>query len=217
MATSKKNETQDKKKEKLIISETELKKLHDEVYNLTQQFPQISQDIALSDAERKQMRGSGIRRYGFIDKVSDLAMENPKFVPPYMDVNELKNLIRQIEVLRNTAANLQQMLRMVNDELLTDGNEAYRLALIYYNSVSSASRSRVPGAEALFNTLRPFFKSSSSKSTGELTEKKVMHDAKKLIKGKADGKIIIKNEKPATSGGIHEVIDEVHSGHTAFE
>jgi hypothetical protein len=223
MTTPKKNQTANAKKEshkvsdKVLIPMSELKKLHDEVYNLVETFPEISQDVALSDSERRKMLGSGIRRYGFIDKVSDLAVANPDFIPPYMNEGDLKDLIRQIEVLRDTSVNLQQLSRMVNDELLVTGDDAYRLALMYSNSVRDASRRRVPGAEALFNTLKPFFKSMSRRKTGEPTEKGIVKDVKAILHGKKDGEIIIKNESPTTSGGVHEVIDDVHSGHAAIK
>jgi hypothetical protein len=38
-----------------------------------------------------------------------------------------------------------------------------------------------------------------------------------LLHGKKEGEIIVKNVKPTTSGGVHEVIDEVHKGHTAIK
>ena len=42
-------------------------------------------------------------------------------------------------------------------------------------------------------------------------------DIKRLIHGKADGEIIIKNERPNMVGGVHEVIDNVHKDKTAFK
>jgi hypothetical protein len=41
-----------------------------------------SPESALTDSERRRLLGSGVRRYGFIDKVSDFAVANPNFVPP---------------------------------------------------------------------------------------------------------------------------------------
>ncbi|MDR0206763.1 MAG: hypothetical protein LBI45_05860 [Bacteroidales bacterium] len=224
MTTQKKNPTANAKaethktgNEKALIPMNELQQIHDEVYNIMEKFPDISQDVALSEAERRRLQGSGIRRYGFIDKVSDLAAANTDFVPPFMSIDDLKDLVRQIEILRNTSANLQQLLRMVNDELLVTGDEAYRIALMYYNSVRDASRRRVPGAAALFNMLRPFFTSMGRRKTDEPTEKEIEKDVKALLHGKKEDEIIVKNEKPTTSGGMHEVIDEVHRGRATIK
>ena len=126
--------------EKVLIPKADLETIHNEVYELMLTFQKLSQEVAPSEAERRRLRGSGIRRYGFIDKVSDTATGNPEFIPPFMSLDDLKNLVRQIEVLRNISANLQQMLRMVNDELLITGDEAFRIALMYYNTVRDASR-----------------------------------------------------------------------------
>jgi len=203
--------------EKVLIPRADLESIHEEVYNLMTAFQKLAQDVAPSEAERRRLRGSGIRRYGFIDKVSDTATGNPEFIPPFMNLDDLKDLVRQIEVLRNISANLQQMLRMVNDELLITGDEAFRIALMYYNTVRDASRRRVPGAAALFNMLRPFFTSSARRSSDEPTESEIERDVKALLHGKKDGEIIIKNESPHTSGGVHEVIDDVHKGHVAVK
>ncbi|MDR0487543.1 MAG: hypothetical protein LBG91_04780, partial [Treponema sp.] len=43
------------------------------------------------------------------------------------------------------------------------------------------------------------------------TEKKLKRDINALMKGKKDGEVIIKNIKPKTTGGTHEVIDETFS------
>jgi hypothetical protein len=224
MATSKKNpsataETSARKtsEEKVLISKTDLEEIQSDVYDLVATFQELSQNVALSDADRRRLLGSGIRRYGFIDKVSDLAIGNPEFVAPYMSEEDLKDLVRQIEILRNISANLQQLLRMVNDELLITGDEAYRIALMYYNSVRDAAKRRVPGAAALLKMLQPFFKSMSRRKKDEPTEQEVERDLKALLHGKKDGEIIVKNEKPTTSSGVHEVIDEVHSGHAAIK
>ena len=154
-----------------------------------------------------------VRRYGFLDKVSDIAEGNPEFVPPFMNTAELKKLIRQIELLRNISANLEQLLRMTNDELLLTGDEAFRIALMYYNSVRDAARRHVQGAESLFNILRLFFNRRRTTSN-EPTEKELERDEKALLHGKKDGEIVIKNENPHTTGGVHEVIDDVHKSQT---
>jgi hypothetical protein len=202
---------------KTLILEEYLTAIRDDIQSAIELLQKHTDDSALSTAERRRLQGSGIRRYGFIDKVSDTAVGNPEFIPPFMDEEELKDLIRQIELLRNISANLQQLLRMTNDELLLTGDEAFRIALMYYNSVRDASRRRVPGAQALFNMLRPFFTSTSRRRRDEPTEQEVERDVKALLHGKKDGEIIVRNEKPTTSGGIHEVIDDVHKTHTAIK
>jgi hypothetical protein len=40
------------------------------------------------------------------------------------------------------------------------------------------------------------------------TIKKQLRDARRLIKGSHEGKIVIENIKPKLEGGVHKVIDE---------
>jgi hypothetical protein len=198
---------------KMLIPEEQLIEIRKQIQNAIELLQKYSDDSSLSLAERRRLRGSGVRRYGFLDKVSDIAEGNPEFVPLFMNTAELKKIIRQIELLRNVSANLEQLLRMTNDELLLTGDEAYRIALMYYNSVRDAARRRVQGAESLFNILRLFFNRRRTTSS-EPTEKKLERDVKALLHGKKDGEIVIKNESPKTTGGVHEVFDDTHSQRT---
>ena len=175
-----------------------------------------SPENALSDVERRRQLGSGVRRYGFIDKVSDFALANPEFIPAYMDEEELKSLIREIELLRDIMSYLQQLLRMTGDMLLVTGTDAYRIALMYYGAVREAANRRAPGADAIFRMLNSFFK-RPRRTKDEPTEHELERDLRALLHGHKDGEIIIKNESPHTSGGMHEVIDSVHTGHTAVK
>jgi hypothetical protein len=45
----------------------------------------------------------------------------------------------------------------------------------------------------------------------------IEREVKQLLHGKADGEIIVKNESPHLGGGLHEVIDHVHKGRSAFK
>jgi len=173
-------------------------------------------DSDLSTIERMRKRGSGIRRYGFIDKVSDVASDNMDLAPRVFSDEDLKDLLRKIEELRNIVLAANQFARSLNDLLLIVGDEAYQLALMYYNSVRELARRRVPGAEAVFRLLRPFFR-QTSRPKDEPTEHEVERDLKALLHGKKDGEIIIRNERPHMVGGKHEVIDEVHSGRAAVK
>jgi len=165
------------------------------------------QTEALTHAERLRLMGSGVRRYGFIDKTSDIAEDNLQFAPPFFDLQALKDLLRVIEVLRNISVTLNQMLRINGDVLLTVSDDAFQMALAYYNTVREASRRRQPGAQAVFAVLREFFQ-RRRREAAEPTIPEVEHDVHALLHGRKDGRIIIEHEKPHTEGGKHVVVDE---------
>ena len=198
---------------KVLIPVNKLEQLKKDIEKSIALIQSYAVDAALSTAERRRLLGSGVRRYGFIDKVSDVATANPEFVPSFMDTKELKDLIRQIELLRNIAIDLQQLARIVNDELLISGDEAFRIALMYYNAVRDAANRRVPRAQAIFQALSIFFRRSRRK-VGEPTEAELERDFRALLHGTKDGEIIVRNQNPTTSGKVHEVVDNTHSPRT---
>jgi hypothetical protein len=166
-------------------------------------------ETTISDAERRRLLGSGVRRYGFIDKVSDIALVNSEYAPPFMNLPGLKNNLRLIEALRDIATRINQLSRFNSDLLLTYGDEAYRQALSYYNTVREAARSRTPGALEVYRMLQLYFKKMRN-GAGEPTEPEVERDVRALLHGKKDGKIVIENETPHIVGGKHVVVDETH-------
>jgi len=193
-----------------------LEQLLEDVNSMLADLRVDMQTEALTHAERMRLLGSGVRRYGFIDKVSDVAASNPEFAPAFFNDDDLKETLRKIEILRNISAAFQQLQRMTDDVLLQVSDSAFQMALAYYNTVREASRRRQPGAQAVFNLLRLFF-NRPRRSGDEPTEHEVERDLKALLHGKKDGQIIIKNERPHLVGGKHEVIDEVHSGRAAVK
>ena len=198
------------------LSVANLEQLFEDIDSILQDMRVDMQTEALTPAERRRLQGSGVRRYGFIDKVSDLAEANPEFAPPFFNSTVLKTLIRQIEILRNISAALAQMQRITDDVLLQVSDDAFQLALAYYNTVREAARRRQPGAQAVFNVLRLFFR--RGRLTGdEPTEHEVERDVKALLHGKKDGEIVIKNERPHMTGGARKVIDETHRDRVALK
>jgi len=174
------------------------------------------QQEALTPSERRRLLGSGVRRYGFIDKTSDVAAANPEFAPVFFNNEDLKDKLRQIEILRNISAAIQQMLRINDDVMLQVSDQAFQMALGYYNTVREASRRRQPGALAIFRLLQTFFR-RGRRPDEEPTEPEVERDARALLHGRKDGKIVIENERPHLAGGKHTVVDETRHAKTAWK
>ena len=197
------------------IPKQELEDIIEEFQTIFENMSAFAPEFALSDSDRQKLLGSGVRRYGFIDKVSDIAGINPEFVPSFMDVDELKKLLRDIENLRNISVILRQLSRLNRDLFLMISDDAFRIALMYYGAVRDAARRRIPGAQAVFETLQLFFR-RTRRITDEPTEMQLEHDIHALMHGKKDGKIVIENERPHSVGGKHLVVDEIHKDKARF-
>jgi len=170
----------------------------------------------LTPAERRRLQGSGVRRYGFIDKVSDTSAKFPEFLPPYVNQEIFKEKLREIEYLRNISLAIEQMLRISNDMLLEASDEAFQMALGYYNTVHEAARRRQAGAQEIFDMLRPFF-AKARRTAAEPTDKEIERDVRALLHDRKDGEIVIKNERPRTMSGKRTVIDETHQEKAAWK
>jgi len=170
----------------------------------------------LTGTDRRRLTGSGVRNNGFIDKAFDIAIDNPDFMPPHFDVSLLNWNMRELEDLRQLMLVLQQFTQLVSNAHLIQADICYREALRIYATLQEQWRNRVPGAEPLFRLLQTFFSRRRRDPNEEPTEVQIERDVKRLIHGKADGEIIIKNESPQTTRGIHEVIDDIHKGRSAF-
>ena len=109
------------------------------------------------------------------------------------------------------------MFYFIFNALLVHSDSAYRDALRIYSSLQEQARNRVDGAEPLFRALQTFFSRRRKPAGEEPTEMELERDIKRLIHGKSDGEIVIKNERPHMVGGVHEVIDNVHKDRTAFK
>ena len=165
-------------------------------------------DYDLTDIQRRRLISSGIRNYGFLDKASDLAVEHASLAPPRFDSTVLKDVIRDLEFIRDLLSLIRGFDRLVSNALFVYGDEAFRMALRFYNSVRELARTGDPEAVAVFNMLRPFFARPRRKNSDEPTETEVERDVKALMRGSKDGKIVIENERPRMTKGKRIVVDE---------
>jgi hypothetical protein len=176
------------------------------------------EDIAnsnMTDAQRKRKVGPGTRNYGFIDKASDLAEVNPQFVQ-FFRITDMKNCIRNVETCRELATLLLSFWRAATNAMLIYSDDAYSLALLFYNNVKAMAKRGDPTAQELARELKTYFKKKNS-DTEEPTQKALLRDVKALEHGTKDGKIVIENVKPHMTGGVHKVVDETFKGKASFK
>jgi len=171
---------------------------------------QLPLNDELTPLQRRRLNGAGPRKYGFIVKTWETAEARPAFRPPGFSVDDLGTSIANVEEARQLLALIDQLRRLVDDFLLVSADDAYRGSLRFYRNLRELARSRNPGAQALFDQLRRFFTlRRRNLNEPEPTEHQIERDIRSLLHGHADGEMIIKNESPHTTGGVHEVVDEV--------
>jgi len=171
---------------------------------------------SLTDAERRRMNSIGMRRYGFTDTIYDMSenSNNLDFYPSHANIHVMRRLMDQLESLRNFEDKLTQMRRVVRDNFLVTSNAAYQIALAYYNNVRVAARSGMPGADALFNELRRFFRSNGQRqSSAEPTKAQLKRDALGLIDGTKTGKVLLENRPDTIVHGEHKFIDRTQKNY----
>ena len=199
--------------------------LQAEFQNVSELLPQLDNTV-LTTVQRRRLLGSGVRRYGFIDKVSDTAADYPQFWPASVhgadasfDIQDkLKERLREIEVLRSLMVWLRYVLRVVGDLQLLAGDDAFRMANVYYASVRTAARSNLPEAKQVFQLLQLFWGRRRRKTDeptlptelfGRSTD--IERDFHGVLHGTKDGTVSARRESPTpAAGGVLEVLDDVH-------
>jgi hypothetical protein len=171
-------------------------------------LPELDNTV-LTPGDRRRLNGSGVRRYGFIDKVSDVSIDYPQFWPAAVtgvgtsgagnsiDFQErLKERLREIEALRNLLVWSKFLSRVAQDLLLLAGDDAFRMANVYYMTVRTAARNNLPEAGQVFQLIESFWQ--RPRKTGEQpTQKKELRNFKGLQRGTRVGRMAIENEAAA--------------------
>ena len=166
--------------------------------------------------DRQRHNGVGLRRLGFIEAALRLSTKFPQYFPHWLTTPKFQNdldLFNAVRSLIEVCRSLEEKAWNINIEA---SDMVYTDALEYYAQVKDAAERRIDSAESIYNELHEFFR-HSARENGEPTEKEVLRDAKALIKGKKEGKMLLENRRPKTTGGKHEVIDETFKGKASFK
>jgi hypothetical protein len=92
----------------------------------------------------------------------------------------------------------------------------YTDALEYYSQVQDAAERRIDSAESLYAELHGFFR-HGKRTEEDPTEAEAERDARSLLKGRKDGKVVIENIKPKLTGGMHKVVDETFKNSAQYK
>jgi hypothetical protein len=186
-----------------------------DITNAMNDFREIS-DNNLNALQRKRKIGAGIRNYGFIEKVSDLALVYPQFAQ-FFDPQDLKNCVHNVEILREIAIMLQSFARMITNAMLIYSDDGYGFSLIFYNLCKEMSKRGNPDAMELYKSLQIHFKKKHKNVSAEPTLKELEHDVHAVLHGKKDGVIEISGRSPKVIAGKRTIVDDVRKSTAKFK
>ncbi len=114
--------------------------------------------INLSMEERSQLYKMGATRNSLVQKTITVCDNYPQVVPAFVSVDDLKDdytAYGQMDPLRLLALQIAESL---DDTQMARGSEALtKGTLPVYASVKSARQQNVPGADAAYELLNPYF------------------------------------------------------------
>jgi hypothetical protein len=160
----------------------------------------------MTGRQRQRFFGAGVKNYGFIEKSCEIAKNNPGYLPPHFDIDDMRESVKDFDDIRQLVFELEQYLRAANNIMLLESDLLYRGSLRVYASLKEQARNKVLGAQALFDALREFFH-RRKRVSDKPTQKETLRTAKKLLQGKAEGALIVRNEKPKTTAGVREIVE----------
>jgi hypothetical protein len=126
--------------------------------------------VALTPAERHELPKMGEKTISFVEKAHDFAKQNPKLVPPYLDMGAFGADFEDAHSLWTLVNTIRQLEENASDTEMTAGSEAYQAALVFYQSVKMAAAQDISGAKAVYEELKTRYPGGKRKSSEPATE-----------------------------------------------
>lgn len=121
--------------------------------------------VGLSPQERKTHIALGSKGTQFVQLALECMRQNPSLVPPYVDVAAAENWYAMYNALMGIEESMLQLTRLVEDTMHMAGNQARSQSLEFYNSVQRGANANVPGSQALYESLKPWFKKARNSTS----------------------------------------------------
>src|SRR5690606_7206173 len=112
---------------------------------------------ALSSSQRQTILKMSDKSRPFVAKAMDYLISDPKFVPPFMDLEEIHKDWMTLQELLPLIREMGQFYSNLNDTAMLAGSESYAAALSYYSSVKQAVKMNIPDAKVIYDDLSQRF------------------------------------------------------------
>jgi len=114
--------------------------------------------IGLSAGDRMKLTPIGRKSSQFVQRVVESIRQNPAVAPQFVEAEALEDGYKLYNQFAALMIPVEQLKRMVEDTMLVTGSDVQRSALDFYNSAKRASKSGVPGAQSIVDSLKPMFR-----------------------------------------------------------
>jgi hypothetical protein len=163
--------------------------------------------FGLRPLDRRRLKGVGIATQGFISRAFDSAVNLPGALPEYTPIEKFRRNYAAFEDFHSLLILSKQIEKTLMNITMVTANIAYEDALDFYGAVNKGAKKGMETYVTVYNDLFKFFKKGKREGAAP-TQEKVIRDARALLRGKKDGRVVIENVSPKIIGGEHEVVDE---------
>jgi hypothetical protein len=170
--------------------------------------------------DRQRHNSVGLKRLGFIEAAFRLSTKFPQYFPHWLTTEKFQrdlDLFNAIRSLVEVSRSLEEKAWNINvessDMIYTDGLENYSQV----QDACQKAKGFLARSLRSVPSLREQTPHIYSWSADEPTEKEVERDIHSLLKGHKDGKVVIENISPKTTGGTRKVIDETFKSNATFK
>jgi len=149
------------------MSDDRLKRIWDNLKGIKDEMPFL---IDMTPEERRSRSVMNSARKPFVEKTIAYGEKDPRIVPNYVDIEEMKKSMKLYEQLVELGAEFKRVGEGLSDTAAAIGENLWTGGLSIYDSSKTASRNGVPGIDSVLNDLKSFFAWDRSKEEAEPEE-----------------------------------------------
>src|SRR5690606_5692357 len=120
---------------------------------------------ALSPSQRQTILKMSDKSRPFVAKAMDYVARHPKFVPPFLDLEEVHKDWMALQDLLPLIRETGQFYSNLNDTAMLAGSESYAVSLSFYSSVKQAVKMNIPDAKVIYDDLSQRFEGQRRRKT----------------------------------------------------
>ena len=129
----------------------------------------LSFGVNLTNAQKKSMPMLNDGRRPFAERCVNYATNDPRIVPAYADLAELKKDLALYDMVSPVEMEAVSVSEMISTIRMAAGSDAYVASLSIYNSAKGAAKLGLPGTKAIADELSKLFESQGKNTKSEVT------------------------------------------------